>query len=176
MAVPFGESAIGDAMERLTPEGIIPTQTGVMVTEELLKPFNEVKVIGMDTDCPCENVIEVVAVSEKSGTAVALVVVLVVVLLVCVDATTVSVVEPESPIGVPVAVTVYAAAETLLTVKEPAKAPFEIEQDGALTTAPESEQLESLVEKPVPETWTLAPTDAEAGFSARLGEEGTTVK
>lgn len=65
---------------------------------------------------------------------------------------TVKVVEAESPIGLPVAVTVYEASETLLTVKEPVRTPFEIEQDEALTGVPESKQLESLVEKPVPVT------------------------
>lgn len=85
-------------------------------------------------------------------------------------------VELESPIGSPVAVTVYEANETLLTVKEPVKAPFEIEQDGLLTAVPESKQLESLGEKPVPETWTLAPTDADVGFIVIEGEEATTVK
>ena len=49
-------------------------------------------------------------------------------MLVAAGVTTVSVDEPESPIGLPVAVTVYEAAETLLTVKEPVRAPFEIEQ------------------------------------------------
>lgn len=48
VAVPPDASVIGDEIERLTPEGIVPTQAGVMVTEEL-KPFIEVRVIGMDT-------------------------------------------------------------------------------------------------------------------------------
>lgn len=66
--------------------------------------------------------------------------------------TIVNVDEPESPIGLPVAVTVYEAAETLPTMKEPVRAPLESEQDEELTALPESEQLESLGEKPVPET------------------------
>jgi hypothetical protein len=37
-------------------------------------------------------------------------------------------------------------------MKEPANAPFEIEQLGELTTLPDSEQLESLEEKLEPET------------------------
>lgn len=48
MAVPPDASAIGDTMDRFTPEGIAPTQAGVMVTEPL-NPFNDVRVIGMDT-------------------------------------------------------------------------------------------------------------------------------
>jgi len=39
---------MGDVMDRFTADGIVPTQEGVMVTEELLKPFNEVRVVGMD--------------------------------------------------------------------------------------------------------------------------------
>jgi hypothetical protein len=154
-------------MERFTPDGIVPTQTGVMVTEEL-KPFIEVRVIVTDISSPWDNVTEGVEVIEKSGTAE-------VVLVVDVSVTTLNVDEPESPIGLPVAVTVYEVGETLLTVKDPVKAPFEIEQDGALTAVPDSEQLESLAEKPVPETWTVVPTDADAGLSVRMGEV-TTVK
>jgi hypothetical protein len=156
-------------MERFTPDGIVPTQTGVMVTEEL-KPFIEVRVIIADTSCPWYNVTEGVEVIEKSGIAE-----VVLVLVVDVGVTTVNVDEPESPIGLPVPVTVYEVGETLLTVKEPVKAPFEIEQDEALTGVPDSEQLESLVEKLVPETWTVVPTDADAGLSVRVGEV-TTVK
>ena len=48
MAVPPDASAIGDAIDRFTPEGIVPTQAGVIVTE-LLNPFKDVRVIGMDT-------------------------------------------------------------------------------------------------------------------------------
>ena len=53
----------------------------------------------------------------------------------------------------------------------PVTAPFEIEQDEALTALPDSEQLESLAEKPVPETWMLVPTAAEAGVSVIVGGE-----
>jgi len=155
-------------MERFTPAGIVPTQTGVRVTEEL-KPFVEVSVIGTDETWPWDTATEGVDPSEKSGTAE-------VVLVVTADVTTVSVDEPESPIGLPVAVTVYEANATLGTAKEPVRAPLESEQDDALTAVPESEQLESLVAKPVRETCTIAPTDADCGLSVTVGEEVTTAK
>lgn len=65
---------------------------------------------------------------------------------------TVSVVEPESPVGLPVAVTVYEPCVTLFTTNEPVNVPLESEQAEPVTTVPESEQVESLLEKPVPET------------------------
>ena len=67
-------------------------------------------------------------------------------------ASTVSVYVPESLVGLPVAVTVYEPGVTLFTVKDPVKAPFEIAQVGLLTTLPEREQVESVVEKSEPET------------------------
>jgi len=118
VAVPPDVSVMGDELERFMPEGAVPSQTGVRVTVEL-KPFVEVRVIGTDTSWPWDNVTEGVEASEKSGVAE---------VVVTAGVTTVNVDEPESPIGLPVAVTVYEAAETLLTVKEPVRAPFEIEQ------------------------------------------------
>jgi len=73
-------------------------------------------------------------VSEKSGITE---VVLAEVVLVAAAVATVNVAEPESSTGLPVAVIVYEADVTLYTVKEPVRAPFEIEQEGALTAAPE---------------------------------------
>ena len=49
--------------------------------------------------------------------------------------TTVKLAVPESPVGLPVAVIVYAPSETVLTVKDPTKFPFEIEQDEEATGA-----------------------------------------
>ena len=60
--------------------------------------------------------------------------------------TTVKLAVPESPVGLPVAVIVYAPSETVLTAKDPTKFPFEIEQDEEPTGLPETEQLESVVE------------------------------
>lgn len=159
---------IGDEIDKLTPVGAVPIQTGVIVTEEL-KPFVEVREIGMDTCWPCDTATEVVDERVKSGIAD-------VVLVVCAGEATVSVVEPESPIGLPVAVTVYEDGETLLTMKEPVTTPFEIEQDEALTGVPESEQLVSPDEKPVPETCTLALTDADVELRVIVGDGVRTVK
>ena len=161
-------SVTGDEMDRLTPDGAVPTQTGVIVTEEL-KPFSEVRDIGMDKSWPCDTATEVEEDSVKSGIAE-------VVLVTCAGAVTVNVVEPESPIGLPMTVIVYELNDTLLTAKEAVKTPLEIEHDGVLTGVPESEQLESLVENPVPETCTLALAEADAGLSVMVGGEVRTEK
>ena len=105
VAVPSDVTLIGEEVERLTPEGVVPTQTGVMVTVEL-KPFVEVRVIGMDTSWPWGTATSGIEVSVKSGIAEVEVEVVVMV-VVCGGVTTVRVVEAESPIGLPVAVTVY---------------------------------------------------------------------
>ena len=83
--------------------------------------------------------------------------------------TTVKLAVPESPVGLPVAVIVYAPKETALTVKDPTKFPFEIEHDEEATGLPESEQLESLVEKPEPDTLTPLPTEADVVFRVSVG-------
>ena len=83
--------------------------------------------------------------------------------------TTVKLAVPESPVGLPVAVIVYAPSETVPTVKDPTKFPFEIEQDEEATGLPESEQLESLVEKPEPETLTMLPAAAEVVLRVSVG-------
>ena len=144
MAVPPAESAIGEAMERFTPEGIVPIQTGVKTTELVLNPFKEVRVIGIDTSCPCCTATVGVAESAKSAVAEDVVV--------TDPVTIVNVADPESPVGVPVAVTKYEPKVKLTTSKEPVRAPFETEHEEAVTTKPESVQLESLAEKPVPVT------------------------
>lgn len=48
VAAPPDARAMGVEMERFTPDGTVPTQTGVRVTEEL-KPFIELRAIGKDT-------------------------------------------------------------------------------------------------------------------------------
>ena len=144
MAVPPGESAIGEAMERFTPEGIVPFHTGVIVMEELLNPFKEVRVMGIDTSCPCGTLTVGAAESAKSAVAEDVVV--------TAPATTVNVADPESPVGLPVAVTEYEPTVTLDTSKESVRAPFETEHEEAVTTDPERAQLESLAENPVPVT------------------------
>ena len=118
VAVAPDASVMGDEMERVTPDGTAPSQTGFRVTVES-KPFIDVRVIITGTSSPWNSVTEGVEASEKSGIAE---------VVVTAGVTTVNVDEPESPIGLPVAVTVYEAAETLLTVKEPVRAPFEMEQ------------------------------------------------
>jgi hypothetical protein len=72
-----------------------------MVTEEL-KPLIEVRVMGTTTSWPWNTEAEGGQVSEKSDNAEAVLIVLVV----SVDVTMFNVVEPESPIGLPIAVTV----------------------------------------------------------------------
>ena len=157
---------IGVDMKRLMPVGGAPTQAAVIVTEEA-KPFNDVNVIGTLTVCPCGTVAEVVAVTEKSCAAE---------VVVTADATTVSTEEAESPAGLPVAVILYGADATLLTIKEPLRVPAEIEQDELVTGVPDREQLVSLEEKLVPDTWTLAPAAADVAFSVMVGEELRIVK
>lgn len=62
--------------------------------------------------------------------------------------------------------TVYTAAATLATTKKPVTAPAEIEQDSDEIEPPEPVivQVESLGEKPEPDTVTLAPTFAGLGL------------
>jgi len=119
VAVPPDVGVMGGEMERFTPAGGVPSQTGARVTVES-KPFIEVRVMVTGTSWPWDSVTEDVEASEKSGVAE--------VVLVAAGVMTISVDELESPTGLPVAVTVYEAADTLLTVKEPVMAPFEIEQ------------------------------------------------
>jgi hypothetical protein len=69
VAVPPEASAIGEEMERFTPDGTVPTQTGVRVTEEL-KPLIELSIIGTDTSWPLLSVTGDVETMEKSGVAV----------------------------------------------------------------------------------------------------------
>jgi hypothetical protein len=51
VAVPLGGGVIGGETERFTLVGVVPTQLGVSVTEEL-NPFSEVTTTGIDTFCP----------------------------------------------------------------------------------------------------------------------------
>jgi hypothetical protein len=92
-------------MNRLTPAGAVPIHDADNVTGEL-NPFMETTVTVAEPLPPCVNTILEIEVSEKSGkVAVELVVVAVVVWLVN-GALTVKVAETESPLGLPVAVTV----------------------------------------------------------------------
>jgi hypothetical protein len=145
---------IGDVMNRLTPAGAVPTHEADNVTGEL-NPFMETTVIVAEPLPPCVNMILEIEVSEKSATAVVELVLFVVVAVVVwlVNGTvTVKVAETESPLGLPVAVTVLEPAVTFVTIKEPDNLPLEIEQLGELTTLPDNEQLVSLVRKPEPDT------------------------
>ena len=107
VAVPPDARAIGEDMERFTPDGAAPTQVVVIVMEEA-RPLTEDRVIGTVTYWPWFTATEGVAETEKSGIAE---------VVVAVDVTMASVDEPESPVGLPVAVIVYEVGETLLTVK-----------------------------------------------------------
>jgi hypothetical protein len=65
---------------------------------------------------------------------------------------------------------VYEPAGTLATRKEPTSEPPETMQlDRAPTALPDSEQVESVAEKFVPDTSTVAPAEAEDGLSERDG-------
>ena len=78
--------------------------------------------------------------------------------------------EAKSPTGLPVSVTVYEPAGTLATRKEPTGEPPEtLQLDRAPTAPPDSEQVESVAEKFVPFTPTVAPTEAEDELSERDG-------
>ena len=57
----------------------------------------------------------------------------------------------------PVAVTVYVPGVAEATVKEPVNVPLDMEQLSEVIGVPESEHEESLVKKPDPDTWTVAP-------------------
>ncbi len=74
--------------------------------------------------------------------------------------------EAKSPLGLPVSVTVYEPAGTLATRKEPTSEPPETIQLEVVPTAPpDNEQAESVAEKFIPDTSTVAPTEAEEGLS-----------
>jgi hypothetical protein len=65
---------------------------------------------------------------------------------------------------------VYVPAGTLATRKEPTSEPPEaLQLDRAPTTLPDNVQAESVAEKLVPDTSTVAPTEAEVGLSERDG-------
>jgi len=79
---------------------------------------------------------------------------------------TMRVAEAKSLLGLPVRVTVYEPAGTLATRKEPTSEPPEtIQLEGVPTALPDNEQAESVAEKFVPDTSTVAPTEAEDGLS-----------
>jgi len=79
---------------------------------------------------------------------------------------TMRVAEAKSPLGLPVSVTVYEPAGTLATRKEPTSDPPETIQLEVVPTAPpDNEQAESVAEKFIPDTSTVAPTAAEEGLS-----------
>jgi hypothetical protein len=65
---------------------------------------------------------------------------------------TVNVVDAASPPGLAPAVTMYEPAPTSAIMKFALNVPLEIEQVGALTGLPDSEQAVSAVEKPEPDT------------------------
>jgi len=77
--------------------------------------------------------------------------------------------DAESPVGLPVAVIVYAPAAPVATLKAPANVPSEIVQLWEATAPPDNEQLVSDVEKPEPVTCTVVPVPAELGFKVIVG-------
>ena len=77
--------------------------------------------------------------------------------------------DAESPVGVPVAVIVYAPAAPVATVKAPANVPSEIVQLWEARAPPDNEQLVSDGEKPEPVTCTVVPAPAELGFKVIVG-------
>jgi len=81
--------------------------------------------------------------------------------------------EAKSPVGVPVKLTVYEPTSTFATVKWAVKVPPEMEQIEPLTGLPDKEQAVSFAEKFVPDTSTVAPTEAEEGLS---NTEGATME
>jgi hypothetical protein len=102
--VPLGIGVIGDAMDRLTPTGAVPIHDADNVTAEL-NPFMETTVTVAEPLPPCVNTIVKVDVSEKVGIAVVELVLFVVVVVV-VWLVNEKVAETESPLGVPIAMTV----------------------------------------------------------------------
>ncbi len=96
-------------------------------------------------------------------------------LVVVVDERTVNIAEAESPVD-PDAVIVYAPAATLATTKEALNVPPETLQVDVLTGLPNKEHAVSLMEKPEPETRTVAPTRAEVGLSVIDAVERMTVR
>ena len=72
--------------------------------------------------------------------------------------------DEESDSGLPDAVISYEPAEALPTANDPVSDPLDMVQDSDVTIVPLRLQDESLVEKPVPTTETVAPTYAEVGF------------
>ena len=84
-------------------------------------------------------------------------------------------VDAESDVGVPMAVTVYVLAETLATTKDAVSVPPEIEQVDEATAPLESAHEVSLVEKPEPETITSRPTEFDVGLSVMVGVPPVTV-
>jgi hypothetical protein len=98
--VPFAIGVIGDAMNRLTPTGAVPTHDADNVTAAL-NPCMEPTVTVAEPLPPCVNMTFEIDVSEKSGKAAVELVLLVVVWLV-----NEKVAETESPLGLPIAVTV----------------------------------------------------------------------
>ena len=104
---------IGDEAERSTLVGGVPIQLGVTVTEEL-NPFSDWTDTGIDTFCPNFVATDGIELIEKSGVVADDVVVCAVVCAATV--TIMKVDDPSSPIGLPVAVTVYELAETFATL------------------------------------------------------------
>ena len=85
--------------------------------------------------------------------------------------------EAESPAGLPVTVIVYASAGTLATTNEAVIDPSIIEQvSDSMGPPSDKEHVESPDEKPAPETCTVLPTEAEAGFNVIVRPVRVTVK
>jgi hypothetical protein len=102
--VPLGRRVIGDTMKRLTPTGGVPIHDADNVTVAL-NPLTERAVTVAEPLPPWVNMMLGVEVSEKSGVGAVELVVLVDVWLVN-GAVTEKVAEVESPLGLPIAVTV----------------------------------------------------------------------
>jgi len=100
VAVPLGIGVTGDPMNSVAPAGAVPTQDADNVTAEL-NPSMDPTVTVAKLLPPCVNMTLEVDVSEKSGNVAVELVLLVVVWLV-----TEKVAEAESPLGLPIAVTV----------------------------------------------------------------------
>jgi hypothetical protein len=100
VAVPLGIGVTGDPMNRVAPAGAVPTHDADNVTAEL-NPSMDPTVTVAKLLPPCVNMTLEVDVSEKSGNVAVELVLLVVVWLV-----TEKVAEAESPLGLPIAVTV----------------------------------------------------------------------
>ena len=96
----MGIGVIGDPMNRVAPAGAVPTHDADNVTAELNPSMDPTVTVAKPLP-PCVNMTLEVDVSEKSGkVAVELV------LLVVVWPVTENVAETESPVGLPIAVTV----------------------------------------------------------------------